>query len=99
VQDYWNLSSQEQGEIRGEEVKRTPQRIIINPCIALYGANLQGRQCRGCVHLRYQSVRSGAKHWKCDLRKVTNGSATDHRVHWDACCALTQKSVCEDNIW
>ncbi len=57
-----------------------------NPCIALYGQAATGQKCKGCVHLRYALMRNpNARHWKCDLRKLTHGAATDHRVNWPAC--------------
>jgi hypothetical protein len=56
-----------------------------NPCIALYGVDPQGRQCRDCIHLRYRPLRSGKKYWKCDKRRMTEGASSDHRKYWDAC--------------
>ena len=58
--------------------------MSINPCIALYGAGATGKKCKTCVHCRYPLMYA-AKHWKCDLRKLSHGTATDHRVSWPAC--------------
>lgn len=55
-----------------------------NPCIPVYGPGPDGQQCKGCVHLRFPQHHS-ARHWKCDLRKMTHGAATDHKVSWPAC--------------
>ncbi len=55
-----------------------------NPCIALYGPGADNQTCKGCVHLRYQSS-ANKRYWKCDLRKLTHGHATDHKVRWQAC--------------
>lgn len=55
-----------------------------NPCLALHGPGPDGQKCRGCVHLRFPQHHS-ARHWKCDLRKLTHGPATDHKVTWPAC--------------
>ncbi len=58
----------------------------INPCLALYGNGPDNQTCKGCTHLRYPIERNpAAKHWKCDKRRLTHGSATDHKVNWPAC--------------
>jgi len=54
-----------------------------NPMLRLHGPALDGLTCRTCVHLvahHYQRT-----YYKCDLRKITGGPATDHRVGWPAC--------------
>jgi len=56
-----------------------------NPCLALHGPGPEGVTCKDCIHFRYPLHRSGVRHWKCDLRKLTHGAATDHRVGWPAC--------------
>lgn len=55
-----------------------------NPCIAAYGAGLDGQKCEGCVHLRY-NPRYPTKFWKCDLRRLTHGKGSDHKGSWPAC--------------
>jgi hypothetical protein len=62
-----------------------------NPCIALYGAGPLNTQCRRCVHLRYPLERGGMRHWKCDLRILSHGSATDHHVRWPACARYEER--------
>ncbi len=62
-----------------------------NPCLALYDPGPAGQTCKGCLHLRcLTSANPNARHWKCDLRKVTHGAATDHRVTWPACGKYTE---------
>lgn len=66
-----------------------PARTItptVNPCLALYGAGPENQPCVDCVHLRYRPQRNPkARYWKCDLRKLTDGPASDHRVNWPSC--------------
>lgn len=55
-----------------------------NPLLPIYGPGPEGSRCGDCVHL----YRKGgiAKHvLKCDLRRNTDGEATDHRAKWPAC--------------
>jgi hypothetical protein len=61
-----------------------------NPCIALHGPGPVGQTCKGCVHLRYPLHHSG-RYWKCDLRRVSHGSATDHKVSWPACARYEKR--------
>lgn len=59
---------------------------IGNPCIAPYGLGPVGALCADCVHLRYAVERNPqARHYKCDLRRLSHGAATDHKVRWTAC--------------
>jgi hypothetical protein len=55
----------------------------INPVIAAYGVGPEGRQCKDCTHLC--SHGRGKTFYKCDLRNITHGAATDHRIAWPAC--------------
>jgi len=55
-----------------------------NPMVRTFGADPQGRKCKDCTHLlrnRYH----GTTYIKCELRGITRGAGTDHRVKWDAC--------------
>lgn len=56
-----------------------------NPCVVVYGVGPNGVTCADCVHLRYRPRPSGKKFWKCDLRALTDGPATDHRKSWPSC--------------
>ncbi len=62
-----------------------------NPCISLYGTGPEKQTCKGCIHLRYP-LQYSAKHWKCDLRKLSHGTATDHRVGWPACARYEKRT-------
>jgi len=54
-----------------------------NPCVALYGAGPAGERCKSCrLFIRRQK---GKVYFKCELRGITNGPATDHRANWPAC--------------
>ena len=80
--DEWNTTVEPQATtlIPMPEKKRADP----NPCVALYGEGEPGITCRHCVHLRYH-VKYTAKYWKCDLRALTHGAASDHRVGWQCC--------------
>jgi hypothetical protein len=60
----------------------------INPCIAVFGDGPDGSKCKNCVQLRSKS--GSKKFFKCALRTVTNGPATDHRVNWPGCAKFEQ---------
>ena len=55
----------------------------VNPCIAAFGKGPDGSRCKTCVHLFGKSF--AKTYYKCDLRKNSNGPATDHRVNFPAC--------------
>ena len=64
-----------------------------NPCVDLYGPGPEAQACKGCVHLRYAIERNpNARHWKCDLRKLTHGPATDHKVNWPSCSKYERRT-------
>lgn len=71
------------------EVPKAAPAPNVNPCIALYGPG-PGNSCRGCIHLRYLPYHD-KKYWKCDLRKLTHGSGSDHKVGWPACGRYEQR--------
>jgi len=56
----------------------------VNPCVDLYGKFEPPRSCSGCKHLLKHGG-AARYYYKCDLRKVTRGPGTDHRVNWPAC--------------
>lgn len=58
--------------------------LKVNPMLALVGPDPEGRTCGGCSHLFLQGGTAG-RYYKCDLRAVTGGPLTDHRVRWPAC--------------
>ena len=55
-----------------------------NPCVRLWGVGPDEAKCKTCTHLvarRYYP----RTYYKCDLRKMSASTATDHRVSWRAC--------------
>ena len=94
LREYWSLPPSGQGSQQEIINAATPICDIpncvmhkpapVNPCLSLYGTGQEGQTCKGCVHLRYSSYGRN-RYWKCDLRTLTHGSATDHRVGWPAC--------------
>ena len=54
-----------------------------NPCIHVYGPGPEGKKCKTCGHLVVREY--GTRYYKCDLRRDSRCSATDHRVRWSAC--------------
>lgn len=75
-------------------VDRDPGEVVVgrsksgaltsNPCVAAYGPDPEGRQCKDCKHLFMQGGVAG-RYYKCDLRVITGGPASDHRYRWPAC--------------
>ena len=58
-----------------------------NPCIRMYGFYEKNPKtevkCKTCTNLL--AVKLANTYYKCGLRKITGGPATDHRVRWQAC--------------
>ena len=73
------------------EVPKAPEKVVGNPCIALYGTGPDGAICRDCMHCRYPPMRR-TRYWKCDLRTLTHGHATDHQVGWPACARYEKRT-------
>jgi len=72
-------------EIVVEGGPRTKQGTLkSNPLIVVYGKGPAGAKCGDCVHFFRQGGVAGT-YYKCELRRVTSGPATDHRVRWPAC--------------
>lgn len=55
-----------------------------NPLRRILGPGPEGATCRGCVHL-YHHGGHASSYLKCDLRRLTHGSGSDHRAGWLAC--------------
>jgi hypothetical protein len=55
-----------------------------NPLVRTLGLGPEGATCKGCCHLLRLDYHDG-RYIKCELRGVTHGTATDHRVKWPAC--------------
>ncbi len=72
LNDYWSLPPDQQ-----EQVRNAPPSP--NPCVNLYGPGPADKQCKDCSHLI--KIGGHARDYiKCDLRKITNGAGSDHRV-------------------
>jgi len=69
--------------LEGANVKNIAGVLKHNPCIAAYGKGPEGTRCKSCSHLYCKSY--GKRYYKCELRKDTNGPATDHKVNWPTC--------------
>ncbi len=80
--EFWQLDAAQQGKAisRIERLSKPGE----NPCILQFGEGVTGQTCQGCVHLRF-SAQYRNRYWKCDLRPLTHGKATDHRINWPAC--------------
>jgi hypothetical protein len=64
-----------------------------NPCIRRFGKGPSSAECKDCTHLvRYHQA---ATWYKCELRKNTGGTGTDHRVHWPACAKFAPEHLQE----
>jgi hypothetical protein len=92
IANYWNLPPSGKDRIVSDATPiAQPTRcktVVVkpdeNPCIALNGTGPDGAICRTCVHCRYPKMRR-TRYWKCDLRTLTHGRGTDHKVGWPAC--------------
>ncbi len=72
-----------------EENVTTPRNENSNPLVVAYGLDPVGRKCRDCVHLTFRD--RVARYYKCELRFISSGAATDHRAGWDACGQFIQR--------
>lgn len=59
----------------------------INPMVRKFGIDPEGRKCKGCDFLTVNAC--SKRYYKCRLRGVTSGPATDHRINWPACAKWT----------
>jgi len=55
-----------------------------NPCVRLWGPGPEGAKCKTCS-LLLAKHHGAHTYYKCHLRRMTAGPATDHRVGWKAC--------------
>lgn len=77
----------EQAAWLSEQMAKTP--VCENPCVRIFGAGPADVTCKTCSHL-YCNVK-GHRFYKCDLRKHTNGPASDHKVKWPACAKYSKR--------
>lgn len=63
--------------------KQVVDRDYDNPMVVLYGKG-PAEKCKSCNNLiRIQPGQN--KYYKCELRGITHGPGTDHRVNYRAC--------------
>lgn len=74
-QDFFLNQNDEPVSIKGAQ--------SVNPLLRYFGKGPEGERCKNCEHLYYKSY--SKKYYKCDLRKDTASTKTDHRVNWPAC--------------
>lgn len=65
-------------------VKGRSGAYLTNPMLALYGDGPQGRICHNCAHCVSLNYHDHIYH-KCELRGITHGTGTDHRLRWPTC--------------
>lgn len=60
----------------------------VNPCVRLYGLAEPAAKCKDCrLFIRHEMSKT---YFKCELRGITHGPATDHRANWPACGRFQQ---------
>jgi len=59
-----------------------------NPCVRVWGRGPEGKRCKTCSHLVTRQY--GRTYYKCDLRKMSACSATDHGCAWNACAKYVE---------
>lgn len=62
----------------------------VNPCIRFWGDGPQNTKCKTCIHLVVHKT-GKTPYYKCDLRGITSGPGTDHRVNWQACARYASR--------
>lgn len=76
-------------EAWAERMKTDPRHGNKNPLVRRYGLGPAGKKCLACDFGFFQSGGS-RKFYKCRLRGVSNGQATDHSSRFDACAKFKQ---------
>lgn len=67
------------GFTRGKAVKLVQEHI----CRQAYGPGPAGTHCKDCIHFIINHWSKGEN--KCELRKLSNGAATNHGADWPTC--------------
>jgi hypothetical protein len=67
-----------------EEMKDHPVHGNKNPMVRKYGLGPKGKKCLDCEYGFFNSGNT-KKFYKCKLRGVSNGQATDHSSRFQAC--------------
>lgn len=60
-----------------------------NPCVRWLGKGPEGKKCRTCAHIVCRAF--SKRYYKCDIRPITGGPATDHRLKWNACAKYEER--------
>ena len=66
-------------------------KLIPNPVVRIYGFGPKGQKCKGCKKLYFRQ--HSKRYYKCELRKETRGTGSDHRVNWPACSKFERASA------
>lgn len=81
------------GEIPNPELEdwfgQASSKVEPNPCVRLYGPGPAGEKCKNC-RLFLRRGGNTQTYFKCLLRGVTSGPASDHRANWAACKRFVQ---------
>jgi len=70
------------GEIAINNIPKAHKHL--NPCVRALGPGPEGATCKNCAKLIRVLYRDKV-YVKCQMRAVTHGPGTDHRVNWPAC--------------
>ena len=57
-----------------------------NPMVRKFGPDKKGRKCKDCKYLTMHEC--SKRYYKCELRGVTHGKATDHGKYYPACSKI-----------
>lgn len=63
-----------------------------NPCVLLYGSGPEDKKCGDCTHF-HRLYYHNQTYFKCDLRKITHGAASDHRLRWPTCSKFEERTT------
>lgn len=67
-----------------KQMEADPRHGNKNPMVRKYGLGPTGKKCLTCK-LGFFNAGGSRKFYKCRLRGVTNGQATDHSSRFQAC--------------
>ncbi len=87
--EEWN---EESLNVTQPPLTSVPKPKSINPCSLVFGYGPLGVSCRACVHLLHLDYHAKT-YIKCDLRKITHGAGSDHRLSWPACARFEERKV------
>jgi len=79
-----DLIREREARLLRERAARRRQTLAGNRLIAQFGPGPDGATCGGCTHLMRKEYHT-QEYFKCAMRGVSHGSATDYRLKWAAC--------------